>query len=102
MLTDLRTPVPFTLSEIELVQNCGAMPQTSTEVYEITVGGTVYRALPATITFANETRLTHTWEFPDLLLTLLTPGETITFVFSPSSKVMIGLQLDPNDWKQCA
>jgi hypothetical protein len=65
------------------VSGCTSSPFTQTFWATATVGGNIYVAEAATITFTPSTgSLTVTYVFPDLIVTMLTPGELITEVRS--------------------
>jgi hypothetical protein len=61
---------------------CSVSPFTQTLWRTAIVQGTMYPAIVTTQTFAQPGTTSITYTFPDLLLTMLTPGELITLVSS--------------------
>jgi hypothetical protein len=70
-------------SVVNTESGCTASPFTQTFWATATVGGNIYIAYAATVTFYPSTgTLTMSYVFPDLIVTMLTPGELITAVRS--------------------
>jgi hypothetical protein len=79
-LTDLRTPVPLTYHvTISSITRCN---NTLTEWRTIVVRGTSYTGPTITYTLTDTVpEITQTYIYPNLSLTLLLPGDTLTMVF---------------------
>jgi hypothetical protein len=81
MLSDLREIVPFTYDYDFSQTGCGTTSYEFTEVRTAYVRGTSYLGLPGSAVIASPSGATCiTFTFPELLLTLLTPGDIMTVV----------------------
>ena len=73
---------------IDVASNCIASPFTQTFWESATAQGITYPAMVATVTFAEPGTTFITFIFPDLIVTMLTPGELITQVSLPDLSVV--------------
>ena len=84
------------LSPLFKLTNCFAYSYTFTLVETAIVDGTPYKARPTVVTLDLETgTFSLTVIFPSLPLTKFTPGQTVTIVFAPITRLLT-LQVD--DW----
>ena len=80
-LSDLGEIVPFTYEYRFSQTGCGTTSYEFTELRTAYVRGTSYPALPGYAVIASPSGSTSIlFTFPELLLTLLTPGDIITMV----------------------
>jgi hypothetical protein len=84
-LTDLRSAVPFTFIDSYTLASCGTVKTTATVFATIYLSGIAYPADKSEeyVMGAATTGLV-TWEFPQLLLKDLVPGEIATVVRPPT------------------
>jgi hypothetical protein len=82
-LTDLRSAVPMTFIESVALASCAAVKTTATVYATIYVSGTAYPADKSEeYVMGVATTGLVTWEFPQLILTNLVPGEIATLVLT--------------------
>ena len=89
-LSDLRQPVPFTLVEtdLSLASDCSTSPITQTQWRTAYLRGTEYPGNGFVATFSQPGGTVYiSYVFPDLILTLLHPGDIISMVFFPKKSV---------------
>ena len=81
-ITDLRTPTPFTFTDVYLVTNCAASPTTVTNTLTAYVSHTSYVCNPVTYEFSqNSFSMTNSHIFSSLLMTMFQPGDLIPYVW---------------------
>ena len=90
-ITDLRTATPLTYIWTAAVLDCADSPTTLVESDVATIGNMAsFSAYPVTWVFdLADGTITLTYTYPDLIVTMLTPGEQITDVQSFTFKVLI-------------
>jgi len=87
-LNDLRTPTPLTWTLSYYAIGCDTDVQTYTDNFSMFVAGKIYTPLAAVtgVVSATSNQMYETFTYPQLIVTILTPGETLTVVrraFSP-------------------
>lgn len=82
MLYFVTIPAPLTIMEtyLNVATGCSQSPFTQTQNRTAWVRGTTFTANPATVTFSQSSIAFQTYVYPNLILTLLTPGDIITQV----------------------
>jgi hypothetical protein len=90
-ITDLRTPTPYTFTNtITGISGCAASPTTGSVYVTAIVDGTPYPAFgPEIQSLSTASTVLVPITFPDLIVTILTPGQEITLVSN-----------EANSWRQ--
>jgi len=81
-LNDLRTPTPLTWTLSYYAIGCDTDIQTYTDNFSFFVGGKIYTPLAAVtgVVSATSNQMYETFTYPQLIVTILTPGQTLTLV----------------------
>lgn len=89
-ITDIQTPTPLTFAWTATVLGCLSTPTTLIESDTATLGTVSFTAYPVTWAFDVATgTITVSYTYPDLIVTMLTPGENILDVCKPSIPSLI-------------
>ena len=92
MISDLRTPTPFTITNtIFGVTNCATAPESDSVLLTAFFGTNTYVAYTVAVLSASPT-VYATWVFTDLTVTSLTQGQVITMVYKYI--LLLGLMID--------
>jgi len=67
------------------MSDCAATPTTVTDWETIILSKTTYTALPLAWTFNGQGPIYETYTYPALTMTMLKPGDQLTFVMSLSN-----------------